>query len=78
MFEDYHLKKAFAGYYRPSDAEFRQLWEQCIFVLDANVLLNLYRYSDETRSKFLEILEVLSKRLWVPHQAALEYPKKSA
>ena len=43
------MRKTFPGYYRPTEAEFRRLWDKCIFVLDANVLLNLYRYSEETR-----------------------------
>jgi PIN like domain len=69
------MRKSFPGYYRPSDAEFRKLWDSCLFVLDANVLLNLYRYSDETRKKLLDIMQQIRSRLWVPHQAALEYQR---
>jgi hypothetical protein len=69
------MRKTFPGYYRPSEREFRQLWDSCLFVLDANVLLNLYRYSDETRKKLLDILRMIEPRLWVPHQAALEYQR---
>ena len=69
------MKKSFPGYYRPSEAEFRKLWDKCLFVLDANVLLNLYRYSDETRKKLLDIMQQIKPRLWVPHQAALEYQR---
>jgi len=69
------MKKTFPGYYRPTEVEFRKLWDKCLFVLDANVLLNLYRYSDETRMKLLDIMEQIKSRLWVPHQAALEYQR---
>jgi hypothetical protein len=69
------MRKAFPGYYRPTEAEFRKLWDKCLFVLDANVLLNLYRYSDETRKKLIDILKQIEPRLWVPHQAALEYQR---
>jgi hypothetical protein len=69
------MKKSFAGYYRPSDDEFSRLWQDCIFVLDANVLLNVYRYSSKTQESFFGILEKLQDRLWLPHQAALEYHK---
>lgn len=69
------MRKAFPGYYRPTEAEFRRLWDKCIFVLDANVLLNLYRYSEETRKKLIDILEQVQSRIWVPHQAALEYQR---
>ncbi len=67
------MKKTFAGYYRPNDDELTELWKKCIFVLDANVLLNLYRYPVEAKNDLLKILEKISSRLWMPHQAALEY-----
>src|SRR5258708_3051295 len=70
-----HMRKSFPGYYRPSEDEFRKLWGKCLFVLDANVLLNLYRYSEETRKKLIDILEQVETRIWVPHQAALEYQR---
>lgn len=69
------MRKTFQGYYRPSEKEFEQLWARCLFVPDANVLLNLYRYSDKTTDKLLQILSKLGSRLWVPHQAAFEYQK---
>ncbi|MHC2995406.1 MAG: DUF4935 domain-containing protein [Candidatus Atribacteria bacterium] len=69
------MKKIFPGYYRPTEEEFSNLWNSCLFVLDANVLLNLYRYSQETSDEFIQILKQISDRLWVPHQAALEYQK---
>jgi hypothetical protein len=71
----HNVRKTFLGYYRPTQTEFRKLWDKCIFVLDANVLLNLYRYSDETRKKLIDILQRIGDRLWVPHQAALEYQR---
>ena len=67
------MRKTFPGYYRPTEDEFSELWNNCLFVLDANVLLNLYRYSQETREELLGILDEISDRLWVPHQSALEY-----
>jgi len=67
------MKKSFPGYYCPTEDEFSDLWENCLFVLDANVLLNLYRYSPETSEELIGILNEISDRLWVPHQAALEY-----
>jgi hypothetical protein len=69
------MRKTFLGYYRPTDGEFRRLWDKCLFVLDANVLLNLYRYSEETRKRLIDILQRIEDRLWVPHQAALEYQR---
>lgn len=70
------MKDLFPGYYPPTDQELSDLWKDCIFVLDANVLLNLYRYSKETAAEFLNILSKISDRLWIPHQVALEYHKR--
>lgn len=47
-------------------------------MLDANVLLDLFRVSDETAQLILEILEKLKDRMWLPHQAAEEYHRNLA
>ncbi len=68
------MKQTFPGYYRPTEDEFQNLWGNCLFVLDANVLLNLYCYSESGRKDLIEeIFKPISDRLWVPHQVALEY-----
>jgi hypothetical protein len=69
------MKNQFPGYYLPTDEQFAAIWRECQFVLDANFLLNLYRYTPETREELIGILEQLGDRLWVPHQAALEYQR---
>jgi hypothetical protein len=69
------MKNTFFEYYTPTSEEFKSLWAECIYVLDANVLLNLYRYSTETSMALIDILSKVSERLRVPHQAALEYHK---
>jgi hypothetical protein len=73
-----HIKSKFTGYYRPSEEEFRTLWNSCVFFVDANVLLNLYAYSEGTRGQMLTILETISTRLRIPHQFALEYQRNRA
>jgi len=67
------VKTLFPGYYEPSPEEFDRLWKEAIFTFDANVLLNLYRYSPDTRDALISTLKSLQDRLWLPHQAALEY-----
>ena len=67
------MRELFPGYYRPTEEEFAKLWENCFFVLDTNVLLNLYRYDQKTRDEFLKVLEIIKNRLWIPHQVALEF-----
>jgi len=67
------MKEKFPGHFANAEADIKSLWDTCIFVLDANVLLNLYRYSDSTRSDLLKIFESLSDRVWAPHQVVHEY-----
>lgn len=56
-----------------TDDEKRKIWENALFVADANILLNLYKYSDSTRSEFIKVMEKLRNKLWIPHQVALEF-----
>lgn len=69
------MKKSFPSYYQPSEKEFKELWENCMFVLDANVLLNLYRYPKSAMEDLFKVFNVISSRLWIPHQVALEYQR---
>lgn len=69
------MRTMFPEFYRPTEEEFQKLWQECIFSFDANVLLNIYRYSPATTENFFSILERLHERVWIPHQAALEYQK---
>ena len=69
------MRDLFPGYYRPTDEEFKELWEKCIFIFDANVLLNLYLYDQKPLDEFLKVLKVVNERLWIPHQVALEFQK---
>jgi hypothetical protein len=70
------MKKSFPGYYRPTEAEYDQLWAESIFALDANVLLDFYRSTEETQASFLGILESIKSRLWLPYQVAKEFHER--
>lgn len=67
------MRSIFPGYFRPTDAGYKALWKHGIFVVDANVVLNLYRYSTETRKQLEATLRSLKTRLFIPHQAAREF-----
>lgn len=69
------MKTVFPGYYRPSEEKLRKMWQTAIFAFDANVFLNIYKYTGETRESLFGVLENLKDRIWIPHQAALEYAK---
>lgn len=63
-------------YRRPTQEEFSHMWQEGIFAFDANVLLNIYRYTPETRERFCELLKRLNARIWIPHQTALEFHRQ--
>ena len=67
------MKDLFPGHFKETEHDLREVWDTSLFVFDANILLNLYRYSDITTSEFLRILEKLKERAWLPHRAAEEY-----
>ncbi len=67
------MRSKFPGYYKPTEHEFNELWEKGLFVLDANVLLDLFRYSDETVNTLIETIINLKNRVWIPYQVSLEY-----
>lgn len=67
------MRKEFPGYFANDPVSLKAVWERCLFVFDANVLLDLYRYSDKTSSEFFEIFKLLADRVWVPNQVAREY-----
>jgi hypothetical protein len=66
----------FAGFLDYTEEEYKKLWQDAIFVVDTNILLNFYKYtSKESTKSFFDILKKLKEvnRLWIPHQVALEY-----
>lgn len=67
------MKNLFPGHFKESDENLKKVWDTCLFVFDANILLNFYRYSDTTRKEFLSLLDKIRARVWLPHRAAEEY-----
>lgn len=69
------MKKIFSSYYTPSEEEFRRLWAEATFVFDTNVLLNLYRYSKESRKNWIQVLKKLSSenRVFLPYHIGYEF-----
>lgn len=67
------VRTRFPGHFRPSDEHFRELWSKAVFTFDANVLLNLYRYSEATAGSLLAVLTVLKERIWLPNQFVREF-----
>ena len=69
------MRDLFPGFYKPNKMNIEVMWKSGIFILDANILLNMYRYPEQARSELVEIFEALGDRLWIPFQAAMEYQR---
>ncbi len=67
------MKTEFPGYFPISEAGQKAAWKNGLFSFDASVLLDLYRYSDETRQELLKLFKSLGGRIWITHQAAQEF-----
>lgn len=69
------MKDEFKGFYSLNESERRVLWDKAVFVFDANVLLNLYRYQESTTEQLLFVIDKLKDRVWIPYHVALEYQR---
>lgn len=72
-FKEHPMRSVFIGYFRPKDHELLKLWTKSVFVIDANVLLNLYRYSEATRDELEKALTSVKDNIFITHQAAKEF-----
>ena len=69
------MKNTFFEYYPTNKDAIDEIWNNCIFSYDANVLLNLYRYSTTTRKAFFEIIKALNDNTILPYHSGYEYHK---
>ncbi|QQV09914.1 PIN-like domain-containing protein [Acinetobacter johnsonii] len=70
------MKNMFKQYnYFYTQEEYKDIWENALFVFDTNTLLNLYRYQEDTRDEFLKVLGIISDRIWIPYHVALEFQR---
>lgn len=69
------MRDLFRGYYKPTAEQLAEIWQNCIFSFDANILLHIYCYTPSTRERFFDIIQQLKERIWIPHQAAYEYQR---
>jgi len=72
------MKDRFRGYYPLTDDELERVWSDATIVLDTNALLGLYGRTQSTRKTFVEALDVVAERLWMPHQVGLEFHRNRA
>lgn len=67
------MKNKFDWYFGPSAEEITTIWDTGILTIDANVLLDLYRYNEKTREDILKAMAFFGDRVWLSGQAAREF-----
>lgn len=63
----------FPGYVPQTRKDVEHAVKEGLLSLDANVLLNFYRYSPAARDALISVLKAAGDRVWVSHQAAKEF-----
>lgn len=63
----------FESYRSASEADLAAVMKQGLVAADANVLLDLYRYSEHGRNLLLTVLGKLGDALWIPNQVMVEF-----
>lgn len=70
------MKRQFAEYYELPEERIKEIWDNSLIVFDTNVLLNLYRYNEESRNEFINVIKTYKERLWIPYQVGLEFHRR--
>src|SRR5690606_15302476 len=67
------MKAKFAWYLGTTSPDLEWVWKSGVLTVDANVLLDLYRYHKATCDSILAAIEAFGDRVWISHQAASEF-----
>lgn len=69
------MNEVFKGFYKSNEDELREIWNSSstLFIFDTNCLLNLYRCENQTRDDTLNLMKLISQRVWIPFQVGYEY-----
>ena len=59
------MKNQFRGYIPYTEEDYKNIQKNAFIIIDTNVILNFYRYSDQTRNTMWTILEHLKNRILV-------------
>lgn len=69
------MRSQFHWYFPVSDEEISSIWKDGTVTFDANVLLDLYRFHENTRKAILDAVNYFEDRVWLSNQAAKEFFK---
>ena len=69
------MKNILKEYIELTDEQKENIWNNCDFIFDTNVLLNLYRYSPKMSKLIISSMNDLKDRIWIPYNIAEEFLK---
>lgn len=72
------MKNKFDWCLSPSKDELDRAWKDGILTVDTNVLLDLYRYHEDTRNSLIQSLQKFEGKKWLSYQAATEFFRNRA
>lgn len=67
------MRDKFPWYFKPLEAEIEDVWANGILTIDANVLLDLYRYHKSTRESIIKSIKDFKGCKWISYQATDEF-----
>ncbi|MFO0944119.1 MAG: PIN domain-containing protein, partial [Pirellulales bacterium] len=56
-----------------SEEALTEIWNNATIVFDANVLLDIYRVTEKTRSDLMEVVTSYATRIWLPQNVVKEF-----
>jgi len=67
------MRELYKWYFPLDEKDISSIWEEGVLTLDTNVLLDLYRYHENTRKALLRSLKDFNGRIWICGQVAEEF-----
>ncbi|WP_214784448.1 PIN-like domain-containing protein [Exiguobacterium sp. s183] len=67
------MAEAFREFFHNTHLDFKNLDSDTLVVFDTNTLLNIYRYSNDTREKLVNTIKSIKENVWIPYQVGLEF-----
>ncbi|MDR0216774.1 MAG: PIN domain-containing protein [Comamonas sp.] len=67
------MKNKFPWYFSAEEKEINDIWSTGCLTVDANVLLDLYRYNPRTREDIINALATFKGERWLTYQTAEEF-----
>lgn len=67
------MKDIFSSHFATDEERRKNIWKECFFVFDTNVLTAVYKRSDHARDALYQIVRSLGDRLWIPYQVGYEF-----